>query len=73
MAMRVWRIATGLLTFVMLVFSEIFPKTVAAMHPEKVGLFSSHILVLLLKIFLSASLVNEYFHENVNANGGFKT
>ena len=37
-------IATGLLTFVMLVFSEIFPKTVAAMHPEKVGLFSSHIL-----------------------------
>ena len=44
-------IATGLLTFVMLVFSEIFPKTVAAMHPEKVGLFSSHILVLLLKIF----------------------
>lgn len=44
-------IATGLLTFVMLVFSEIFPKTVAAMHPEKVGLISSHILVVLLKIF----------------------
>ena len=44
-------IATGLLTFVMLVFSEIFPKTVAAMHPEKVGFFSSHILSLLLKVF----------------------
>lgn len=44
-------IATGLLTFVMLVFSEIFPKTVAAMHPEKVGLISSHILVVLLKVF----------------------
>lgn len=44
-------IATGLLTFAMLVFSEIFPKTVAAMHPEKVGLFSSHILAVLLKIF----------------------
>ena len=44
-------IATGLLTFAMLVFSEIFPKTVAAMHPEKVGLFSSHILTVLLKIF----------------------
>ena len=44
-------IATGLLTFVMLVFSEIFPKTVAAMYPEKVGLFSSHILTVLLKIF----------------------
>ena len=44
-------IATGLLTFVMFVFSEIFPKTVAAMYPEKVGLFSSHILTVLLKIF----------------------
>ena len=44
-------IATGLLTFVMLVFCEIFPKTVAAMHAEKVGFVSSHILTVLLKIF----------------------
>ena len=44
-------IATGLLTFVMLIFSEIFPKTVAAMHPEKVGLTSSHLLTPLLKVF----------------------
>lgn len=44
-------IATSLLTFVMLVFSEIFPKTVAAMHAEKVSFFSSHILTSLLKIF----------------------
>ena len=44
-------IATGLLTFVMLVFSEIIPKTVAAMHAEKVGFVSSHILTVLLKIF----------------------
>ena len=44
-------IATGLLTFVMLVFSEIFPKTVAAMHAAKVGFVSSHILTVLLKIF----------------------
>ena len=44
-------IATGLLTFVMLIFSEIFPKTVAAMHPEKVGLASSHLLMPLLNIF----------------------
>lgn len=44
-------IATGALTFVMLIFSEIFPKTVAAMHPEKVGLTSSHLLTPLLKVF----------------------
>ena len=66
-------IATGLLTFVMLVFSEIFPKTVAAMHPEKVGFFFKSHFVAIVKSILSISLVNEYFHENVNANGGFKT
>ena len=44
-------IATGALTFVMLIFSEIFPKTVAAMHPEKVGLTSSYLLTPLLKVF----------------------
>ncbi|VEH66296.1 cystathionine-beta-synthase CBS domain protein [Rodentibacter pneumotropicus] len=45
-------IATGLLTFVMLVFSEIFPKTVAALHPEKVAFLSSHVLNVLIKIFI---------------------
>ncbi|OOH84929.1 magnesium/cobalt efflux protein [Pasteurellaceae bacterium 15-036681] len=37
-------IATGLLTFFMLVFAEILPKTVAAIYPEKVGFFASYIL-----------------------------
>ncbi|PVX41415.1 Mg2+/Co2+ transporter CorB [Pasteurella langaaensis DSM 22999] len=44
-------IATGALTFLMLVFSEIYPKTVAALYSEKVAFFSSHILALLMKIF----------------------
>ena len=66
-------IATGLLTFAMLVFSEIFPKTVAAMHPEKVGIiFKSH-FVAIVKSVLSISLVDEYFYENLNANGRLKT
>ena len=43
-------IATGALTFVMLVFSEILPKTLAAMYPEKVGFMTSHVLTVLLKI-----------------------
>lgn len=30
-------VATGLLTFVILVFSEVLPKTVAALYPEKVA------------------------------------
>lgn len=43
-------IATGLLTFVMLVFSEILPKTIAAIYPEKVGFFASFILTPLKKM-----------------------
>ncbi|WP_044469894.1 HlyC/CorC family transporter [Mannheimia massilioguelmaensis] len=43
-------IATGLLTFVMLIFSEIYPKTVAANYPEKIATLSSHILLVLMKI-----------------------
>ncbi|MGQ0285666.1 HlyC/CorC family transporter [Pasteurellaceae bacterium 22721_9_1] len=44
-------IATGVLTFFMLVFAEIYPKTVAALYPEKVAFISSHLLSLLMKIF----------------------
>lgn len=45
-------IATGLLTFVMLVFAEILPKTIAAIYPEKVGFFASYILTPLKKLLL---------------------
>ncbi len=44
-------IATGVLTFVMLVFSEIFPKTIAALYPERIAFISSHLLTILLKLF----------------------
>lgn len=43
-------IATGLLTFVMLIFAEILPKTIAAIYPEKVGFFASFILIPLKKL-----------------------
>ncbi|MDU8923601.1 HlyC/CorC family transporter [Pasteurellaceae bacterium LIM206] len=43
-------IATGTLTFFMLVFSEIYPKTVAAIYPEKVAFLTSHVLSILMKI-----------------------
>ncbi|QLB21047.1 magnesium/cobalt efflux protein [Vespertiliibacter pulmonis] len=45
-------IATGLLTFVMLVFSEILPKTVAAIYPEKVGFFASYLLTPLKQLLM---------------------
>ncbi len=37
-------IATGVLTFVVLVFAEVLPKTVAALYPEKVAFPSSFLL-----------------------------
>ncbi|MBI3901539.1 MAG: HlyC/CorC family transporter [Nitrosomonadales bacterium] len=40
-----------LITFVILVFSEIMPKIIAASHPERVALFSSYPLAVFIKLF----------------------
>ncbi|WP_272682883.1 CNNM domain-containing protein [Providencia sp. PROV119] len=45
-------IATGILTFIILVFAEVLPKTIAALYPEKVAFPSSYILKPLQKIML---------------------
>lgn len=44
-------IAAGLLTFIILIFSEVAPKTWAASHPERLAFFASIIYTPLLKIF----------------------
>ena len=54
-AIRLWGdagilIATVLLTLVILIFAEITPKTIAALHPEKLAFPASIILLPLLKI-----------------------
>ncbi|MCJ8319767.1 MAG: CNNM domain-containing protein [Colwellia sp.] len=43
-------IATIALTFVILIFAEVTPKTLAALHPEKVAFPSSILLKVLLKL-----------------------
>ncbi len=43
-------IATGVLTLVVLVCAEVTPKTVAALHPERIAFPSSVLLKLLLKV-----------------------
>jgi len=53
---RVWGdagyiIATGGLTIIVLVFAEITPKTLAALHPEKIAFPASFILTPLQKLF----------------------
>lgn len=47
-----WALMTGTLviTFAILVFSEISPKVIAAAYPEKLGMFCSYILYPLLRV-----------------------
>lgn len=44
-------LGTLLITFVLLVFSEIMPKIIAASHPERVALPSSYLLAPLITLF----------------------
>ncbi len=43
-------IAAGLLTFVILVFAEVAPKTLAALHPERVSFVAAYALYPLLRV-----------------------
>ncbi|END1210514.1 HlyC/CorC family transporter [Yersinia enterocolitica] len=45
-------IATGVLTFVVLIFAEVMPKTITALYPERVAFPSSVLLAPLQKIML---------------------
>ncbi len=45
-------IATGIMTFVILIFAEVMPKTIAALYPEKIAFPSSYILKPLQKIMM---------------------
>ena len=54
-AVRLWgdagvAIATAALTMVVLIFAEVTPKTLAAIHPEKIAFPASWILAILLKV-----------------------
>jgi len=54
-AVRLWgdagiAIATGALTLIILVFAEVTPKTLAALHPERIAFPASFILTPLLKV-----------------------
>lgn len=54
-------IATGMLTLFMLIFSEILPKTMAAMHPERIGFTTSHFLKPLLRFSLPLVYLINFF------------
>ena len=43
-------ITTGLLTLFLLIFAEVMPKTLAALHPERIAFPASHIYTGMLKV-----------------------
>jgi Mg2+/Co2+ transporter CorB len=54
-ALRLWgesgiAIAAGILTLVVLIFAEVMPKTLAALHPERIALPSAWIYIPLMKL-----------------------
>lgn len=44
-------IATALLTVVILIFAEVTPKTLAALHPERIAFVSAYIYVPMIRLF----------------------
>ncbi|MBN2478301.1 HlyC/CorC family transporter [Candidatus Micrarchaeota archaeon] len=52
-------IATGVMTFLVLVFGEIFPKTYSSANPVKVSLFSAPVILFLSKLFSPIILLFE--------------
>ncbi|WP_151670079.1 HlyC/CorC family transporter [Nitrincola schmidtii] len=55
-AVKLWgdagiAIATIALTLIILIFAEVTPKTLAALHPEKIAFPASYVLKILLKVF----------------------
>ncbi|MEH6637821.1 MAG: HlyC/CorC family transporter [Porticoccaceae bacterium] len=53
-------VATVALTLVVLIFSEVTPKTIAALYPEKIAFAASHILKPLLKLLYPLVVVVNY-------------
>lgn len=59
-AIRLWGeaasviLAPVILTIVVLIFAEITPKTMAALHPERVAFPATHVLIPLMKVMLPA-------------------
>ncbi len=58
-------IATFGLTFVILIFAEVTPKTVAALYPEKVAFPSSFILLPLLKVLFPVVIFVNYITNGI--------
>lgn len=60
-------IATFGLTLVILIFAEVTPKTLAALHPEKIAFPSSILLLILMKILFPLVVIVNYITNGMLA------
>ena len=58
-------LASGILTFVILVFAEVAPKTLAALYPERVAYPAAYVLQPLLKILSPIVWLVNFFANNI--------
>lgn len=58
-------IATGILTFLLLIFGEIMPKTLAARHPENIAFIASRVYAAMMKIMLPFILLLNLITNNI--------
>lgn len=58
-------VATMALTLIILIFAEVTPKTIAALHPEKVAMPSSIVLSLLMKVMLPVVIAINFITNNM--------
>ncbi len=58
-------LASTVLTIVVLIFAEVTPKTIAALHPERVAYPFSWVLLPLLKLFYPLVLVVNYLSNSL--------
>jgi len=60
-------VATGIMTMALLIFTDVAPKTLAALHPERIAMPASYLLAPLLWVCLPIVKV-----VNLLANGMLK-
>jgi len=58
-------IATGALTFLLLIFGEVTPKTMAALHPERVAFPAAYVLYPLMRLLWPLVLVVNFMSNNL--------
>ncbi len=60
-------IATGVLTLVLLIFAEVTPKTIAALHPEKIAYPAAYVYTYLMKLLFPIVMSINWLASHVMA------